>query len=86
LTLEVRQRALQLDELRLAKGSPTGAAVEHHQGAPVTSSLVERYRFAVLVRERDVREVLPDGRTDVAEVDAKIRDRGHALSFSQCRS
>ena len=48
--LEVRQRALQLDELCLAKGSPTSAAVENHQRATVTSRLVETHQIAVLVR------------------------------------
>jgi hypothetical protein len=49
LALEVRQRALQLDELCLAKGSPTSAAVENHQRATVTSRLVETHPIAVLV-------------------------------------
>jgi hypothetical protein len=49
LALKVRQGALQLDELCLAKGSPTSAAVENHQRATVTSRLMETHHIAVLV-------------------------------------
>jgi hypothetical protein len=81
LAFEIRQAALQLNELRLAKGSPASTAVENHQSAPSASCLVETDRGAVLVREDHVREAFSYGRTDLAEVNAKIRDHGHTFSF-----
>jgi len=81
LALEVRQGTLQLNELGLAKGSPTGATVENHQRASVAPRLVKRHPIAVLVRQRDVRETFPNGRANAAEVDAKIRNCSHMLSL-----
>jgi len=47
---EVGQAALQLDELRLAEGSPGRAAVEHHQGTPSATRLMEIHGMAMLIR------------------------------------
>jgi hypothetical protein len=81
LALEVRQGMLQLNELCLAKGSPTGATVENHQRASVAPRLVKRHYIAMLVRQCDVREMFPNGRANTSEVHTKIRDCGHMLSL-----
>ena len=81
LAFEIRQAALQLHELRLAKGSPASAAVENHQGATSASRLVEIDRGPVLVREDHVREAFSYGRPDLAEINTKIRDHGHTFSL-----
>jgi hypothetical protein len=44
------EHALQLDELRLAEGSPGRAAVEHHQGPPGARRLMEMHGMAMLIR------------------------------------
>jgi hypothetical protein len=79
---KVRQAPLQLDELRLAKGSPAGATVKHHQCWSPVSSLMQRYHRAVLVWQHHVREAFSYSRTNLAEVDAKIRHHSHTFSFS----
>ena len=65
---EIRQRALQLDELRLAEGSPTGTAVKEHNGAPPGAGLMEINGVTVLVRQRYIRELLADGWSDVGKI------------------
>ena len=80
VTLEVRQALLQLDELRFAVGSPPGAAVEDHQGTPTVPNLVQIDVPAVLVRQDDVREALPNRRADCGEVDAKVEGGSHERS------
>jgi len=50
LAREVGYAALQLDELRLAEGSPGRAAVEHHQGTPSATRLMEIHGMAMLIR------------------------------------
>ena len=84
MTLEVGQTALQLDELRLAKGSPTGAAMEDYQSLPATSGLVKMHKIAVLVWQHHIREALANSRANVAEVDTEIRNCSHRLA-SECR-
>jgi hypothetical protein len=76
---------LQLDELRFAKGSPTGTAVKHDYGASPASGLMQRYHCAVLVWQHHVRKVFPHSGANLAEVNAKIRDHGHMSSFSCTR-
>jgi hypothetical protein len=49
LTFEIRQAALQLDELRFAKWSPTGAPVKHDQGSTAASGLMDLDGIAMLV-------------------------------------
>jgi hypothetical protein len=48
--LKVGEAPLQLDELRLAERSPGGAAVEHHQGTPIATRLMEIHGIAMLIR------------------------------------
>ena len=79
---EVGQAPLQLDELRLAEGSPTGAAVEHHQGPPGATHLMEIYGMAMLIRQEDVGEALPNRGADPAKINAEVRDGRHRHSLS----
>ena len=83
MTLEVGETALQLDELRLAKGSPAGTAMEDNQGAPVSSGLVQMDRMAMLVWQHNIRETRANSRTNVAEVDAEICHWSHIFPSAQ---
>jgi len=82
LALEVRHAALQLDELRLAEGSPGGAAMEDDQGTSSPTHLVERHGLPRLVRQYHIGETFPDGGANGAEIDAKVCDCRHLFSFS----
>jgi hypothetical protein len=64
---------LQLDELRLAEGSPAGATVKEHDRAPPGTGLMEINDLAMLIRQRHIRELLTDGWSDVG----KINDGRH---------
>ena len=83
MTLEVRETALQLDELRLAKGSPAGTAMEDHQSTLARSGLVQMDRLAVLVWQHNVREARPNRRANVAEVNTEICHRSHIFPSAQ---
>jgi hypothetical protein len=77
---EVRQTALQLNELRLAEGSPGGATMEDHQGAMLASGFVQINEMAMLIREDDIRETVSDCRANAAKID-RVR---HTHSPSSC--
>jgi len=79
---EVGQAPLQLDELRLAEGSPTGAAVEHHQGPPGATRLMEIHGLAMLIRQEDVGEALPNRGADPAKINTEVRDGRHRHALS----
>jgi len=66
--LEIRPYLLQLDQLRLAEGSPLGTAVENHQGLPIRTRSVEVDAGSVLIPQADVRKALALARTDLFEV------------------
>jgi hypothetical protein len=83
VTLEVGETALQLDELRLAKGSPTGTAMEDHQSTPASSGLMEMDKMAVLVRQHNIREGRAHSRTNMAEVNTAMRHCRHRFSSAQ---
>jgi hypothetical protein len=83
MTLEVGETALQLDELRLAEGSPASAAVEDHQGAPASSGLMQMDRLAVLVGQHNIREARANSRANVAEVNTEIRHGRHSFPSAQ---
>ena len=80
VALKVRQALLQLDELRFAVGSPPGSAMKDHQGTPAVPSPVQIDVPAMLVRQDDVGEALPNRRADRGEVDAKIEGTSHKCS------
>ncbi len=80
MALKVRQTLLQLDELRFTEGSPSGAAVKDDQGTPTVADLVQIDALAVLVRQDDVREALPNRRANLGEVDAKVEGSRHKSS------
>jgi hypothetical protein len=71
LALEVGEAALQLDELRLAVGSPGGAAVEDDERPPIGAGSVQIDGAAVLIGQHDIGESIADGRTDAAEIDRR---------------
>jgi hypothetical protein len=77
VTLEVGETALQLDELRLAKGSPAGTTVEDHQSAPASSGLMQLDQLAVLVGQHNIGEARANSRANVAEVNTEIRHCRH---------
>ena len=77
----VRQRPLQLDELRLAERSPLRAAVEDDEGRAAAAGVVEIDHRARLIGEADVRKALAFDRTDSLEVPRTV-----ASSFAPLRS
>jgi hypothetical protein len=82
LPFEVRQAALQLDELRFTKRSPFGAAMKHDQCAAARPDLVQTHGCAKLIWKDNIREMSPNSRADLGEVDAKIRDSDHSFRSS----
>jgi predicted pyridoxine 5'-phosphate oxidase superfamily flavin-nucleotide-binding protein len=52
--------ALQLDQLRLAVGSPHRAAVERDDCAPVSAIVVKVDHITVLIAQANIREPLSD--------------------------
>jgi hypothetical protein len=78
----VGQSALQLDELRLTEGSPCRAAMEYYQGPTAASGLVQTEGVTMLIWQHHVGKTRTHGRIDVAEVNTKIPNRRHALSFA----
>jgi hypothetical protein len=72
---EVRQTALQLNELRLAEGSPGGATMEDHQGTMLASESVQINEMAMLIREDDIRETISDCRANLAKIDKACHAR-----------
>jgi len=52
--------ALQLDQLRLAVGSPDRAADEDDDPVPAAAAPVQIHQLAALVQKVNVREDLPD--------------------------
>lgn len=83
VTLAVGETALQLDELRLAKGSPAGTTVEDHQSAPASSGLVQMDQTAVLVGQHNIRKARANSRANMAEVNTKIRRGSHIFPSAQ---
>jgi hypothetical protein len=57
---QVRPDSLQLDELRLAVGSPPRTAVEHDKRSPAPARLPKANERSGLVGQSDVGETLPD--------------------------
>jgi hypothetical protein len=51
VTREVRERALQLHELRFAERSPTRTAMKEHDRAPPGACLMQINSVAVLIRQ-----------------------------------
>jgi hypothetical protein len=86
VALKVWQALLQLHELRFAERSPPSTAVKDDQGTPTVTGLVQVDALTVLVRQDDVREALPNYRTNPGEVDAKVEGCGHKCSFSHIAS
>jgi hypothetical protein len=82
LAFEVRETALQLNELRLAEGSPCGATMEDHQGAMIASAFVQINEIAMLIREDDIRETVSDCRANPAKVDGARHARFSFFSWS----
>jgi hypothetical protein len=84
LAFKVGQTALQLDELRLAEGSPGGAAMEDYQGPTAASGLVQAEGVTMLIWQHHVGKTRTHGRTDRAKVNTEIRDCSHGfLPYSQ---
>jgi hypothetical protein len=64
--------------------SPPGTAVKDHQGTPTVPSLVQIDVPAMLVRQDDVREALPNSRANCSEVDTKVEASSHeCFSFAR---
>jgi hypothetical protein len=63
--------ALQLDQLRLAVGSPDRTAVEGDDRAPALAVPVKIDRLATLIRQANVRKYLADRWTSLAVVDVR---------------
>jgi hypothetical protein len=61
---------LQLNELRLAVGSPLGASIEHNQGTTACPPSVEGDRLAAGIGELDIRKSGADGGPDPGHVSA----------------
>ena len=66
--LQVGKYLLQLNQLRLAEGSPLGASVEDHEGLAARTGRMQVYRASALVGQPDVRKTLTLPRTDLVEV------------------
>ena len=69
LPLEVRDTALQLNELRSTERSPVGTAIEHHERALPTTAGVEVNGPAMLVWQHDVWKAGSHRRSDGVKVD-----------------
>ena len=64
LTLEIGEAALQLNELRLAEGSPGGAAMKDQQGPAASAGLVQIERLPILVKQHHIRKARSNGWTN----------------------
>ena len=61
---------LQLNELRLAVGSPIGASIEHNQGRTACPPSVEGDRLTASIGELDLRKGGANGGPDLGQVSA----------------
>ena len=61
---------LQLNELRLAVGSPLGASIEHNQGTTACPPSVEGNRLTASIGELDLRKGGANGGPDLGQVSA----------------
>jgi len=59
----------QFDELGLAVGSPARAAMDHDKRTTSRARPMEIDQHARLVRQRDLREALPERGTDTREIE-----------------
>jgi hypothetical protein len=67
---------LQLDQLRLAEGSPVRAAVEDDERLSLPARGVQVHRGAALVRQADVGEALSyEGDASIAQAPSQLNDQ-----------
>jgi len=79
LTLEIGEAALQLNELRLAKGSPSSAAIKDYEGPVASAGLVQTQCLPILVWQHHIRKTCSKGWTNGTKVNAEIRHCSHSF-------